>query len=1008
MAQPTPRQMKSRVYTIIQADALQSSEVNKHGWRSEVEGKIVEMDIDIELFLSYFMPSVAEMPPSQAADPFHVPVGGKETDMYKPLCDGLEKLVKDFPKQKRLSFHNNAHEEIKFPFLLCQRDQHATKPDVVASLPGRTFAPRNKDDDHDRWRDISVVFEIKNVESEDPMLYCSERNDETLVQLSKSARNILVSQSRLCAFAVGVYGSTARIFRFDHAGAVCTRSFKYGEDNGAVLYEFLWRLVHPIREGCDIVGADPTVRFASRGVTRALRKADVEVTSETRKACRWVTIDPAENQPAKKYLVYELLFINPRLFSRATTIWKALELDDDGEPTGTHVVIKESWRQLARDAELLHWKRIRAHVAPHLLPTDMDSEQWDQAAEEAFMEVWNAEWRGLAAFSLGADLGEDEELRADVEAPVGHRTWTGVHQCHGAHQWFERSHMRLVSTTIGTPISQFRRTREMVQVLRDAIYGHQLAFEAGVIQRDVSEGNVMSVDGRGFLHDLDYGFNWKATLYALGYEDTIESWEEFARTGKGKPREGVDGRAPAAEHAQQAQGTKEKTVPPPPSGYKPTGHRGVLCGCGHRGAEDGGGQENVRGCVAFSHWLSLPREDRKQLSAQHANDAVGTGEPPRGVRPNAVTTDVGTADPEKIRDECKQRTGTFLFMAIEVLWGGVVHQVRHDLESFFWLLFWLVLRHCKHDRHKYNTLKSFMDAPDEALSADHKMGWLRKPFTVPGNEPLNELLRRFMLLCDNNFVTLRQPEVLDPMTYQKVLQIFDDALARNDWPVDDKAIPWVPAQGVDGVPARQARPKDTVTGSQIESRARQSLGRPNPAPDANNAPRTPHTASSGSRPPEDSWTRPVAQIHREDIPDPVSPTPPSQRASSSHSAALPAALFRFTPAHDASRSPSPPWDPRGEDLMASLHAISPDFRSPPSHPPNSSAGEPEPSTSTQAGQGDASGDARHRGRKRSKEDLGVDDDLDVGPSKRSRPDSEQSKLLPQASWKLRPTPPRKR
>ncbi|KAH9830629.1 uncharacterized protein C8Q71DRAFT_842521, partial [Rhodofomes roseus] len=180
MAQPTPRQMKSRVYTIIQADALQSSEVNKHGWRSEVEGKIVEMDIDIQLFLSYFMPSVAEMPPSQAADPFHVPVGGKETDMYKPLCDGLKNLVKDFPKQKRLSFHNNAHEEIKFPFLLCQRDQHATKPDVVASLPGRTFAPRNKDDDHDRWRDISVVFEIKNVESEDPMLYCSERNDETL------------------------------------------------------------------------------------------------------------------------------------------------------------------------------------------------------------------------------------------------------------------------------------------------------------------------------------------------------------------------------------------------------------------------------------------------------------------------------------------------------------------------------------------------------------------------------------------------------------------------------------------------------------------------------------------------------------------------------------------------------------------------------------------------------------------------------------------------------------
>lgn len=85
MAQPTPRQMKSRVYTVYQADALQSSEVNKQAWRSEVEGKIVEMDIDIQLFLSYFMPSVAAMPPSQAVEPFHVPVGGKESDMYEPL-----------------------------------------------------------------------------------------------------------------------------------------------------------------------------------------------------------------------------------------------------------------------------------------------------------------------------------------------------------------------------------------------------------------------------------------------------------------------------------------------------------------------------------------------------------------------------------------------------------------------------------------------------------------------------------------------------------------------------------------------------------------------------------------------------------------------------------------------------------------------------------------------------------------------------------------------------------
>ena len=50
-----------------------------------------------------------------------------------------------------------------------------------------------------------------------------------------------------------------------------------------------------------------------------------------------------------------------------------------------------------------------------------------------------------------------------------------------------------------------------------------LAFEAGIMHRDISEGNVMIANGRGFLHDFDYGFNWKLFLRFLDYEDTEES-----------------------------------------------------------------------------------------------------------------------------------------------------------------------------------------------------------------------------------------------------------------------------------------------------------------------------------------------------------------------------------------------------------------------------------------------------------------------------------------------------
>ena len=46
-----------------------------------------------------------------------------------------------------------------------------------------------------------------------------------------------------------------------------------------------------------------------------------------------------------------------------------------------------------------------------------------------------------------------------------------------------------------------------------------LAFQAGIIHRDISEGNITIVNGRGFLHDFDYGFNWKLFLQFLDFQD---------------------------------------------------------------------------------------------------------------------------------------------------------------------------------------------------------------------------------------------------------------------------------------------------------------------------------------------------------------------------------------------------------------------------------------------------------------------------------------------------------
>ncbi|KAI0713081.1 hypothetical protein C8Q72DRAFT_777872, partial [Fomitopsis betulina] len=704
MAYATPRVAKQHDHVINAKDAKQSSERNMQGWKCELDDKIWTVMMPVKEYLSKVVPCNEELPDLQAIHPFDVPTGGREIDMYEPMLAGLTKLVENFTPAKRPTFYNNAHEEIKFPFLLGEQTHHATKPDIVASLPGLPMSHKFPD----RWRNISVVFEAKSTEDGDPMKHSSKTHDETLVQLSKSARNILVAQSRLFAFAVGIYGSQARIFRFDHAGAVCSQPFEYAADNGAILYEFLWRLVHPIPEGCDIVGADPTVRLVTstadqQKATQQLHDAGIpDIPTEMRKACRYFVVK-GDSEPDKTYLAYELLFMNPRLFSRASTIWKAVELDPEGNPTATHVVIKDAWRQLARTSEAEHYAKIYDYYMSNT-PGEPSvrgagSTQHRFPSDEEMQEALGEEWLGIALCTLANDLGEDE-LREGTF--VGHQTASGVFHACGHHRWYERSHMRLVSHSVGTPLSQFRSTKEMVTALRDAIRGHRLAFEAGIIHRDISEGNIMIYNGKGFLHDLDYGFDWKAFLWDLGYEDTIESWEKFVATEEGIP--------PSQQEDAQAAQAKSKT---------------------------------------------------------------------------------------KTMMECKQRTGTYIFMSVEVLRARIIHQVRHDLEACFWLLLWIVLRHTDHrdPEEAYNLLRHLFYQQSESTCAASKRGFFGRGFDVYQNQPLSRLVKKFSQLCAGNSTIDpkdKEEKPSAPLTYESVLALFEEALASNDWPVDDKAIPFVP------------------------------------------------------------------------------------------------------------------------------------------------------------------------------------------------------------------------
>ncbi|KZT63036.1 hypothetical protein DAEQUDRAFT_760658 [Daedalea quercina L-15889] len=136
-------------------------------------------------------------------------------------------------------------------------------------------------------------------------------------------------------------------------------------------------------------------------------------------------------------------------------------------------------------------------------------------------------------------------------------------------------------------------------------------------------------------------------------------------------------------------------------------------------------------------------------------------------------------------------------MAVEILAAEITHEARHDLESFYWLLVFLVLRHTKHNHPLRNgAFGSLFCHSDLGACAGVKVIWLTRktdnpPVTVPGNEPLTELLERFRVLCARNFSQLSSD--VERMTHRQVLDIFDDVLADESvWPGADAACPWVP------------------------------------------------------------------------------------------------------------------------------------------------------------------------------------------------------------------------
>ncbi|KAI9067735.1 hypothetical protein FKP32DRAFT_1672828 [Trametes sanguinea] len=756
------------------ADVTRDSEVVRNGWASELRGRLQLFDCEVDNFIDTLLPSSAPFALDNDVDnafATYEPAAGGEVESYPGLLAGLQRLVSPFEAEKKLSFHNTSTQPIPFPFSAFQSHHHYTKPDVSVSFPGQTIRTPP------RWQDIAMVIEAKGTVEQDPFPRSGQEHQATIDQLAKSARSLLLAHGLLSAFVIGIYGTTVRLARFDHTCALVSKPFDIMAAGGArLLQKYLWHFTHPL-VGTSIVGADPTITpldSASQAwVKTQLQRADAkdwqEHVVELEKGRR-VEVYDEKTGKCVPYLAYQVVDVNGRLFSRATMVWKAIidtRIWSNGRlvpdpSSATSVVkpqiLKEAWRQVVRTAETKFYQRLDEKIP-------------------------DEERHGLAKMVCGGDIGEYEVQWWEETKRRRDQPSSAVPSAVGNAEGVDGSSSAPdIASPTGAP------------PLGDA-HGTSRFSSLGKASPDSEHSTAGSQDGGVERPDfpLPYPqhqtYSWR--LVNPSFEYLERSHMRIVIDEVGRPltefkstRELVTALRDAVIGHQQA--------------WLRAGilHRDVSVGNILIVDEPGEEAPSICGFLHDFDYSSMTPQTSKSPGATSTG-----GEPSSANSPKH--SEAATEDPTDNNGR-KERTGTYYFMAFGLLSTHikrVIHDAHHDLESIYWILIWVVLRHtdCSMGGQTPTQMsKGLFVHGDDTASLRAKYSFVGLMFmqslTVHGNQPLTKLISDFsQLVSEQHNATMAltagkraSDDKSGFLTYEVVLQLLDSALAPEViWPMDD-------------------------------------------------------------------------------------------------------------------------------------------------------------------------------------------------------------------------------
>ncbi|KAI0359625.1 hypothetical protein OH77DRAFT_1420159 [Trametes cingulata] len=298
--------------------------------------------------------------------------------------------------------------------------------------------------------------------------YRDRRGDNSLPRIMRHPTLAFERQQRTHYYTVVIFGTYARIVRWDRSGAVFSSKFDYQKEP-AKLGLFLWRFCH---SSASVRGHDPTACRVLPGsehhkfmVQRAAHKLSAEREHARELFAEslvddwpwWkLRVDDTSNGKPREFLVGRPTYVAPDMVGSGTRGYVALDLTD---PQHAFVFLKDCWRVV-----------------------DPRREQ-----EGAILAYLNS--KEVECIPTMLCHGDVDERCTESQHVQGGR-------CRAMGDWpgKARIHYRLVVREVGLPLVRLQTGMELVRMFILILCAHQDAYEkAKIIHRDISVGNIVLI-----------------------------------------------------------------------------------------------------------------------------------------------------------------------------------------------------------------------------------------------------------------------------------------------------------------------------------------------------------------------------------------------------------------------------------------------------------------------------------------------------------------------------------